>query len=147
MDRPSVRKPSPSANPRYLVAKALLDIFRIAARHDETGDTGPAPHIESLLLLWTIYIGQAESRPFSASKIALYTGMPRPSVIRKLAPLVEAGKVEKTRRGLYCLTEEWLASPHLGTLVYQVIAILKKVGAELTILDTQPLDEGLIVGF
>jgi DNA-binding transcriptional ArsR family regulator len=148
MDRPSVVRPPPPflTDPRYLVAKALLDICRIAARHDPNGEAGPAPHVETLLLLWTIYIGQAEGRPFSASKIAYYTGMPRVTVMRKLAPLIVAGKVERKRRG-YCLCEEWLADPHVGTLVYQVIAIFKSVGAKLTILDTQALDEGLIVGF
>jgi DNA-binding transcriptional ArsR family regulator len=129
--------------PWYLAARALLDIMRIAAKHDqEHGADGPASQVETLLLLWSIYVGQYEGRPLSASKLALYTGMPRPTIMRKLAPLMALGKVERKRRG-YCLCETWLKDPYLGELIGQVLAILRVVGAKLTILDTKPLDTAI----
>lgn len=128
-------------DPRCLIARAMVDICRIAALHNEdTGAVGPAPHVEPLILLWTIYIGQCEGRPFSASKLEHYTGMPRATVMRKLAPYIDVGKVERKGQG-FRLTEEWLEDPIHAKLIEDISAIFQVVGAKLTILGNHTLGD------
>ena len=42
-----------------------------------------------------VYIGTVERRPMTATKIAAFVGMPRPTVIDRLRVLVRRGSVEK----------------------------------------------------
>lgn len=51
-----------------------------------------------VLLLVGVAIGDAEKRPFTANKLATYIGMPRATVIRKLAYMVRDGLVEPDGR-------------------------------------------------
>jgi response regulator of citrate/malate metabolism len=58
---------------------------------------------ETLLVLLAIFIGDAENRPMSASKIAGYVGLPRASVYRRIAYLTKAGRIERCRKRTYRL--------------------------------------------
>lgn len=50
----------------------------------------------SLLLVWVaVYLGTAEGKLMTASKLATFVGMPRTTVIRRLARLRRAGAIEK----------------------------------------------------
>ncbi|WP_367949109.1 helix-turn-helix domain-containing protein [Paraburkholderia sp. NMBU_R16] len=53
-----------------------------------------------------VAIGDLEGRPLTAYKLAQYIGMPRPTVIRKLASMTCAGLVERDARRRYLLTPE-----------------------------------------
>ncbi|MCQ8223567.1 helix-turn-helix domain-containing protein [Burkholderia pseudomallei] len=59
-----------------------------------------------VLLLVGVAIGDLEARPMTAFKLAQYIGMPRPTVVRKLARMARAGLVVRDRRGRYGLTHE-----------------------------------------
>jgi hypothetical protein len=53
---------------------------------------------ETLLVLLAVYIGDAENRPMSASKIAGYVGLPRASVYRRIERLTLEGRIERCGR-------------------------------------------------
>ncbi|BAO20633.1 hypothetical protein [Pseudomonas phage PPpW-3] len=48
-----------------------------------------------LLLCAAVLVGQAEGRPLNASKLADFVGIPRPSVIRKMAAFESIGLVKR----------------------------------------------------
>ncbi|MGL3208667.1 helix-turn-helix domain-containing protein [Bradyrhizobium sp. BR 1433] len=54
-------------------------------------------HAGDLLIDTAVFIGTVEERPMTATKLANYVGMPRPTVIRRLNILRRRGSVE--RRG------------------------------------------------
>ncbi|WP_167810498.1 helix-turn-helix domain-containing protein [Ralstonia pseudosolanacearum] len=59
-----------------------------------------------VLLLVGVAIGDAEGKPMTAYKLAQYIGMPRPTVIRRLARMARDGLVRRDGRGRYSLTDE-----------------------------------------
>ncbi|WP_144061890.1 helix-turn-helix domain-containing protein [Ralstonia pseudosolanacearum] len=59
-----------------------------------------------VLLLVGVVIGDLEHRPMTAYKLAQYIGMPRPTVIRRLARMARDGLVRRDGRGRYSLTDE-----------------------------------------
>ncbi|NVH69332.1 helix-turn-helix transcriptional regulator [Burkholderia pseudomallei] len=59
-----------------------------------------------VLLLVGVAIGDLEARPMTAFKLAQYIGMPRPTVIRRLARMARAGLVVRDGRGRYELTDK-----------------------------------------
>jgi DNA-binding IclR family transcriptional regulator len=73
---------------------ALLRERRFAAR---AGD---------VLLLVGVAIGDAEGKPMTAHKLEGYVGMPRPTIVRRLASLERACLVARDGRGRYSLTDE-----------------------------------------
>jgi len=48
-----------------------------------------------LLIAAAVFLGTIEGRPLTASKLAAYVGMPRPTVIRRLRILSRGGSVER----------------------------------------------------
>jgi hypothetical protein len=71
---------------RLVLAKMVLRVLQlIAAEYLETAQYGSVA--DDLVLLCAIFVGQAEGRPMSSSKLADFAGMPRPTVIRKLREL------------------------------------------------------------
>lgn len=65
-----------------------------------------ASHAGDVLLLVGVVIGDLEAKPMTAYKLASYVGMPRGTVIRKLARMARAGLVMRDGRGRYRLTDE-----------------------------------------
>lgn len=65
-----------------------------------------ASHAGDVLLLVGVVIGDLEAKPMTAYKLASYVGMPRGTVIRKLARMARAGLVMRDGRGRYGLTDE-----------------------------------------
>lgn len=64
-----------------------------------------ASHAGDVLLLIGVAIGDLEAKPMTAYKLADYVGMPRGTVLRRLAMLRRAGLVDKDGRR-YTLTGE-----------------------------------------
>lgn len=65
-----------------------------------------ASHAGDVLLLVAVAIGDMEGKPMAAYKLAGYAGMPRGTVIRRLARMAHSGLVERGSRGRYTLTPE-----------------------------------------
>ncbi|QPB08652.1 helix-turn-helix domain-containing transcriptional regulator [Burkholderia phage Mica] len=69
-----------------LVKKISCDLL-----HDDRFGT----RADDVVLCCAIFIGLGENKPMTASKLAEYAGMPRPTVIRKLRELESAGLVRQ----------------------------------------------------
>lgn len=65
-----------------------------------------ASNAPDALLLAAVAIGDLEGRPMGAYKLSAYVGMPRGTVIRRLAAMMRAGLVERDDRRRYVLTPE-----------------------------------------
>lgn len=57
--------------------------------------------LETMLVLMGVFLGDAEGRPTSVTKIAAYCGLPRASVYRRLGDLIELKKVERVGRNYF----------------------------------------------
>ena len=96
------------AEPRAIAARTILAMLRRTAHvYLETTEIGT--NAPELVLCLAIFIGQAEGKPMTSTKLATYIGMPRPTVIRKLRTLAKAGLIEM-KNGKACLPHEKLNS-------------------------------------
>jgi predicted transcriptional regulator len=87
---------------RLALAKAYIALTRVMV--DSVFGKKPADH--SLLLIGSaIMVGNAESRPMNATKIAHYVGLPRSTVIRKLNEFLRAGVIAR-HGNVYLLSKE-----------------------------------------
>lgn len=58
---------------------------------------------DRVLVLMGIWTGQADGRPMTAAKLSEYMGMPRGTIIRKVAELKALGLIRDTGRGRLCI--------------------------------------------
>lgn len=58
--------------------------------------------LETLLVLMCVFVGDADGRPMSASKIANYSGLTRATVYRRLECLMAIGKIVRVNNVYYC---------------------------------------------
>ncbi len=58
--------------------------------------SGFGSRVPLLMLSAAVYLGTIEGQPMTASKLALYVGMPRATVIRRLRTLLRRGAVERS---------------------------------------------------
>lgn len=65
-----------------------------------------ASNASDTLLICAVAIGDLEDRPLTAFKLAQFIGMPRPTVIRRLARMTRDGLVRRDGRRRYTLTDE-----------------------------------------
>ena len=102
-----LESPGPLIPQRALVAKNLIEILRGYGRvnfgSDQLGET-----IHETLIVAAISVGQAEGKPMSASDIAHYIGLPRSTVIRKLANVAAHRRLVKVQEGarVCCVLED-----------------------------------------
>ena len=90
--------------------------------------------LETCFIGLCVAVGDLDGRPFSVAKIAAYVGVPRTTVIRKLAQLESWGFIYREGRRYY-LREEKVNSP-IGMRKYKRVRdILNRATAELAILD------------
>jgi DNA-binding IclR family transcriptional regulator len=71
--------------------------------------------LETLLVLLCVFIGEAEGRPTTVTKIASHSGISRQSVYRKLDQLMELKKIERIGRN-YHLAEGAVVVDKTGRL-------------------------------
>lgn len=90
-----------------------------------------------LLLGAALYIGQLEGRMMTASKISIYIGIPRPSVIRKLQAMREAGIAAQDHAKRWRLaTENPAVKARANAIMLRHVALMRKASTELSRLDT-----------
>lgn len=65
-----------------------------------------ASHAGDVLLLVGVAIGDLEAKPMTAYKLATYVGMPRGTVLRRLAMMARVGLVARDGKRRYTLTDE-----------------------------------------
>lgn|GEM_PF-3743786 len=62
---------------------------------------GFGSNLELMLVLMGVFIGDAEGRPTTATKIAVHCGLSRQTVYRRLEELIALGKVTRERRSYF----------------------------------------------
>jgi hypothetical protein len=92
-------------------------------------------YADDVMLCAAVWIGHAESRPMTAAKIAAYIGMPRPSVVRKLAGLQKRGIVQQGDKG------QWRMVPRdeYASMNDASKSHIHRAASNLSILDAQPI--------
>jgi hypothetical protein len=86
----------PQAPKLYLVARLWLDLTRQLHKVSALDKQGQFGNRASILAIGVaVYLGTVEGRPMTATKIAAFVGMPRPTAIRRLRLLCRRGAVEK----------------------------------------------------
>lgn len=97
------RKPKPD-NREIILARLFLDIAReVGASLLQAEKYGSCA--DEIILTAAIYVGQHEGCPMTATKLADYSGIPRPTVVRKLEALRKRGVVRKNEGHAYLTTE------------------------------------------
>jgi len=77
-----------------LISRLFLDIAR-AFRGVDWPNENYGMHAADGMLVAAVFIGETEGRPMNASKLAEFVGVPRPTVIRRMAELARNGRVVK----------------------------------------------------
>jgi DNA-binding transcriptional ArsR family regulator len=126
------------AKQRLVLAKLLLRMvqFVTSVYMDEQMFGSQA---DDALLLVAVYVGQAEHRPMTASKLAEYVGMPRPTVVRKLREMQQCGLVTIDERGAASCTIERLNSPEMVAAIQAAVHAVEKAAVDLSKMDRNPI--------
>lgn len=118
-------------------AYVLSRLFIAMTRNGSHGLLGSPSHgsmATELALVCAIYIGQKEGRPMSAYKLSTYSGIPRPTVVRKLRELQARGVVEIVD-GCASITQSLLDSGSFDEAVRIVSREVQRASTELSKLD------------
>ena len=89
-----------------------------------------------------ITLGHLEGRPFNASNISDYLGIPRTTVIRKLRWLIQEGFIEQKGRTYYVAPKYMNLSDEVYTKLFDAI---HRLNAELSKIDSRSLSETLSI--
>jgi predicted transcriptional regulator len=90
---------------RVVVFRLTLDLMRgVAESMRKVRKTRYKPGTCALVM--AVAIGDLESRPMSAAKIAEYIGIPRTSVLRRLQGLERAGMIARNGDATFVLAHE-----------------------------------------
>lgn len=74
---------------RLILSRLTIDLGKLIQRRVYGDGANFAASIDGAFVAVAVSLGHAENKPMNASKIALYLGMPRTTVLRKLAELEE----------------------------------------------------------
>lgn len=91
---------------------------------------------DALAVCAAIFGGMASGRPLTPSKLALTAGIPRPTVIRKLAKLQQRGIVERHAGNTYTMSDAALNNPQAKKTTDEVVRQLVALGRELSEMNT-----------
>jgi hypothetical protein len=72
--------------------------------------------LETMLVLMSVFLGDAEGRPTTVTKIAAYCGLPRASIYRRLEELIKLKKIERFGHN-YHLAEGAVTPDRQGKLI------------------------------
>ncbi|MDT9046471.1 helix-turn-helix domain-containing protein [Escherichia coli] len=115
--------------------RLTIDMVRLAYSAYFSDDNFSS-HADLVLLCMAVGIGQLEGRPMSASKIAQYIGMPRVTVLRKLADLRARGLIERPTRRAYTLGSLEVPGPKHSRIIAALQRRVHEASTELSKLDS-----------
>jgi len=123
---------------REIVYRMLIDIlhaYHSGYSHvNEPFGTG----VETLLIAACVALGDLEGKPFCASKVAAYLGVPRTTVIRKLEKLEKVGGLVYRTGRHYRVREQLLNSPSAKRTFDKIRIVLDKSFHDLSFVDQSP---------
>lgn len=123
---------------RLIVATMLIDVMRVIARRIDGEDNFGSVADVSMLYL-AVYIGQAEGSPPTAYKVSLFTGISRPTTIRKLDALVRRGVMRRDAEGRHSIALELLNSSQAVDDFRRISASVQATALELSKLDNRTM--------
>lgn len=88
---------------------------------------------DDVMLFCAVFMAQIEGRPMTATKLAHYVGMPRPTVVRKLREMEREGVIAISDSGHATVTDPQDLNVHLAALssearlIHQASAKLSKM--------------------
>jgi len=85
---------------RARVARLVLSLLR-TVRNAYAPELTLEEASEFLFLMMHLFIGHVQGKPLSASRLAHVAEMPRTTVLRRLAVLIELGYLERIGNGYY----------------------------------------------
>jgi hypothetical protein len=122
---------------RLVLCRLMIDIMRTVHGTYAPDSERFGTRLETFFIGLCVAIGDIEGKPFSVTKIAVYMGVPRTTVIRRLDQLQRWGLIGH-RQHRYYIREKTL-NTFIGMRSYQQVrSILSKATEELTVLDTFP---------
>lgn len=103
MPQLKLRNPQPHMPPAHLAERFRLVQMYVSLTRASYELAFPTrkdfgANLESMLVLMGVFLGDAEGRPTSVTKISTYCGVPRASVYRRLEELIKLKKVERLGR-------------------------------------------------
>jgi len=115
-----------TARQRMIVAKLMIDMHRMIYQGTD-GRFGT--NADLILVVCAISVGTHSGQPMGATKIANYVGMPRASVLRKIAYLEENGWIVPTGRAKWVLREGVAAD--LAPTARSLVALVQQAAKAL----------------
>jgi DNA-binding IclR family transcriptional regulator len=97
--------------------------------------------VETLFIAACVALGDLEGKPFCASKVAAYLGVPRTTVCRKLKKLEKAGGLVYRTGRHYRVREQLLNCTSAMRTFDNIRNVLDKSFRELSLVVPQPLSE------
>lgn len=82
----------------HVVTELWIELTRRLSRLDQPHEPRFGVHVGDRLIAAAIFLGMADEQEMTASRLAAMVGLPRSTVLRRLAALEAAGAIE--RRGL-----------------------------------------------
>jgi predicted transcriptional regulator len=125
-------------NDRLLICHAVMKIVQQASfAYMDSALFGS--HASDVMLLFAVFIGQAERRPMTATKLADFVGIPRATIVRRLRVLQAAGMVHLEKNGAATCDVERLNSARVVEATEQAILAIHKAAAGLSKMDSDKL--------
>jgi IclR helix-turn-helix domain len=118
---------------RARVARLALSLLR-TVRNAYTPDLTLAEASEFLFLMMHLFIGHAQGKPLSASRLARIAEMPRTTVLRRLAMLIELGYLERIGNRYYLTAKSNV--PYQRRVLLEHISNIQHTAKELSKMDT-----------
>jgi len=121
------------AREREIIVRLFLGMIREVYSHRFKGQTGihVGAQMEAIFITMAVMVGQFEHCEMSAFKIAQYLAMPRRTVTRKLAWLVEQRQIIKTGHTYRLNPDRFPNSPAEAKFIRTLKSLIQKAAHEL----------------
>lgn len=111
---------------RLIQVRFLLDLVRLMSARTAQQRLS----FDQVELLAAVVMGELEGRPFHASSLASFLEVPRPTLVRKMAALANAGFIER-RDGHYFTNQERINHPDVIGLMQRLTALILTTADQL----------------
>jgi hypothetical protein len=141
---PLKKPPDPEASfveeVRYTWAHAIIATLRLVHQTASLMPPASVAHNEHVIIGMAIWIGQHERRRFTIAKLALYLGLPRATVHKRVHEMIDRGVLKKLSSGELCYTDGWLKDPIRASNARHFAQILFSACRRLSQYDTMGVD-------
>ena len=118
------------------MARLVLSLLR-TVRSAYTPELTLEEASEFLFLMMHLFIGHVQGKPLSASRLARVAEMPRTTVLRRLAALIELGYLERVGNSYYLTAKANV--PNQRRVLLGHINYIQHAAKELSKMDIPPL--------